>query len=72
MNIIFVWGYFMAIIERDYMGESSESRELAYKKKLEREKRNKLLWDLYAKKNKTIFDKLKIRKIEKENLRDAN
>lgn len=62
----------MAIIERDYMGESPESRELAYKKKLEREKRNKLLWELYAKKNKTIFDKLKIRKIEKENLRDAN
>lgn len=62
----------MALIERDYVGESVDSREKAYKKKLEREKRNKLLWELYAKKNKSIFDKWKIRKIEKKNLEDAN
>ncbi len=40
--------------------------------RIERENRKTELWRLYGKKRKTIFDKMKIRKLEKLNLQDAD
>lgn len=62
----------MSLIERDYMGESSEERKKARSSRIERENRKTELWRLYGKKRKTIFDKMKIRKLEKLNLQDAD
>ncbi|RGI82257.1 hypothetical protein DXD84_12010 [Dorea formicigenerans] len=62
----------MSLIERDYMGESLEERKKARSSRIERENRKTELWRLYGKKRKTIFDKMKIRKLEKLNLQDAD
>lgn len=60
----------MSLIDREYMGESPEQRKQAHDKRIEREKRVNELWRLYGKKHKTIFDKIKIKKIEKLNSLD--
>lgn len=62
----------MSLIERDYMGESSKERQEARSLRIERENRKAELWRLYGKKHKTIFDKIKIKKLEKQNLQEAN
>ena len=60
----------MSLIDRDYMGETPEERQQARAKRIEKEKRVNELWRLYGKKHKTIFDKMKIRKLEKLNSMD--
>lgn len=62
----------MSLIERDYMGENPEERKKARSSRIERENRKVELWRLYGKKRKTIFDKMKIKKLEKLNLQDAD
>ena len=62
----------MSLIERDYMGTSPEERKKARSSRIERENRKTELWRLYGKKRKTIFDKMKIKKLEKLNLQDAD
>lgn len=60
----------MSLIDRDYMSETPEERQKARAKRIEKEKRVNELWCLYGKKHKTIFDKMKIRKLEKLNSMD--
>lgn len=57
----------MSLIEREYMGKSVEERQKERNKLIEKDNRRKELWSLYGKKHKTIFDKLRIRKLEKLN-----
>lgn len=57
----------MSLIEREYMGKSVEERQAERNKLIEKDNRRKELWVLYGKKHKSIFDKLRIRKLEKLN-----
>lgn len=57
----------MSLIEREYMGKSVEERQKERSKLIEKDNRRKELWNLYGKKHKSIFDKLRIRKLEKLN-----
>lgn len=57
----------MSLIEREYMGKSIEERQEERNKFIEKDNRRKELWALYGKKHKSIFDKLRIRKLEKLN-----
>lgn len=57
----------MGLIDRDYMGETVEQRSAKHQEKKDRAKRTARLWELYAKKNKTIFDKIEIAIIERKN-----
>lgn len=62
----------MSLMERDYMKESSEERQKARSLRIERETRKAELWRLYGKKHKTIFDKMKIKKLERLNLQETS
>lgn len=59
----------MGIMSRDYMDGNYEND---YKRVKERRQRQAELFRLYAKNHKTIFDRMKIKKLEKENLEKAN
>ena len=61
----------MGLLERDYMKESFEERQRQQIKFLQKQKRKEELWKLYGKKHKTIFDKIRIKKLEKLNLSDS-
>lgn len=61
----------MSLLERDYMKESFEERQRQQTKFLQKQKRKEELWKLYGKKHKTIFDKIRIKKLEKLNLSDS-
>ena len=62
----------MSLMERDYMKESSEERQKARSLRIERETRKAELWRLYGKKHKTIFDKMKIKKLERLNMQETS
>lgn len=62
----------MSLMERDYMKESSEERQKARSLRIEREARKAELWRLYGKKHKTIFDKMKIKKLERLNMQETS
>ena len=64
-------GCHMGLLERDYMKESFEERQRQQIKFLQKQKRKEELWKLYGKKHKTIFDKIRIKKLEKLNLSDS-
>lgn len=70
-NILF-GGDCMSLMERDYMKESSEERQKARSLRIERETRKAELWRLYGKKHKTIFDKMKIKKLERLNMQETS
>lgn len=57
----------MGLMDRDYMGESVEQRAAKHQENKDRAKRTARLWELYAKKHKTIFDKIEIAIIERKN-----
>lgn len=61
----------MGLLERDYMKETFEERQQQQAKFLQKQKRKEELWKLYGKKHKTIFDKIRIKKLEKLNLSDS-
>ena len=54
------------------MKESSEERQKARSLRIERETRKAELWRLYGKKHKTIFDKMKIKKLERLNMQETS
>lgn len=60
----------MGLLQRDYMGESVDFRSRRYEKLKAKEKRTKKLWELYAKKNKTFFDRIEIKIIELKNAKN--
>lgn len=60
----------MGLLQRDYMSESADFRAKRYEKQKLKNKRNKKLWKLYAKKNKTIIDKIQIKIIESKNIKN--
>ena len=62
----------MSLMERDYMKESSEERQKARSLRIERETRKAELWRVYGKKHKTIFDKMKIKKLERLNMQETS
>lgn len=69
---LFCGGDCMSLMERDYMKESSEERQKARSLRIERETRKAELWRLYGKKHKTIFDKMKIKKLERLNMQETS
>ncbi len=60
----------MGLLQRDYMSESTDFRTKRYEKQKLKDKRNKKLWELYAKKNKTVIDKIQIKIIESKNIKN--
>lgn len=61
----------MSLLEREYMKETFEEKKLQQNKFSQKQKRKNELWKLYGKKHKTIFDKIRIKKLEKMNLSDS-
>lgn len=61
----------MSLLEREYMKETFEEKKLQQNKFSQKQKRKDELWKLYGKKHKTIFDKIRIKKLEKMNLSDS-
>ena len=61
--------------ERDYSNRTQEERMSdsrgSYKNK-EKKSRNDELWRLYGKEHKSFIDKIKIKMIERKNIREAN
>ena len=62
---------YMSLLEREYMKETFEEKKLQQNKFSQKQKRKNELWKLYGKKHKTIFDKIRIKKLEKMNLSDS-
>ena len=62
---------YMSLLEREYMKETFEEKKLQQNKFSQKQKRKDELWKLYGKKHKTIFDKIRIKKLEKMNLSDS-
>ena len=60
----------MGLLQRDYMIESTDFRTKRYEQQKLKDKRNKKLWELYAKKNKTVIDKIQIKIIESKNIKN--
>ena len=57
----------MGLIDREYMYEDKADSKKKKVKHMSKKERSNELWRLYGKKHKTIFDKLKIRKLENLN-----
>ena len=57
----------MGLIDREYMYEDKADCKKKKVKHMNKKERANELWRLYGKKYKTIFDKLKIRKLENLN-----
>lgn len=57
----------MSLIEREYMSDKYRNTDNKSKKKKSQDE----LWQLYAKKNKTLLDRWKIKRIERRNKKSS-